>query len=452
MNVTRQGLAAVCWAVACAAGWAQQQQPVEGMPWQPIAELRTEVVYSAPTIWCGSPPGDATRLIVMSQGGTLRTVSITQGPGGSKVYTTLPTPFLTPVFGGMWRSMAFAPDYAQSGYFYIARADLASGVNGSQVVRYRRSATNPDVADPASATSVIQLPGTSGDHAVGSMHFGADGMLYIGLGDSGGLPQSLTQLAGKMLRIDPSRDDFPLDPLRNYGIPAGNPYPISTATNAPRPEIAVVGVRNPWRWSFDRETGRMWIGDVGGGLQEEVSVLGLPSQSSPATGVPNLGWPRFEGFVQNTTYTLAPRTVYRKPALVYQHLGMTNFDGRLANVNGRSITGGFVYRGNAIPSLRGNYLFADYVSQRAWASSAAQPWVAPRELTQQLARLRTGGLQGLGGVVSFGEDADGELYICTLGSLGVRKIVAAAVAPPPGLRAEPGVESVEEPEGGGVSR
>ncbi|HZW05561.1 MAG TPA: PQQ-dependent sugar dehydrogenase [Phycisphaerales bacterium] len=444
MNTMKRGMAAVCWAVACAAG-AAQQQPVEGMPWQPIAELRTDVVaIVGQAIWCGSPPGDATRLVVLSTNGPSRVLSITRGPSGDKVYTLLPTPFLPPTMSGMHRSMAFAPDFAQSGYFYLARADLANGINGSQIVRYRVSSTNRDIADTASATSVIQLPWTSGDHAVGSMHFGADGMLYIGVGDSAGQPQNLSALAGKMLRIDPSRDDFPLDPLRNYGIPPGNPFPISTATNAPRPEIAVVGVRNPWRWSFDRATARMWVADVGDGAYEEVSVLGLPSQSSPLTGVPNLGWPRFEGSAQHSNTLLAPWTVYRKPALVYRHSGMTNFDGRLVNVNGSSITGGFVYRGSAIPSLRGNYLFADYVARRIWASSAAQPWVAPRELTQQLSRLQDGTVYALGRIVSFGEDADGELYLCTFDGW-LQKIIPAPVAPPPGVRMEPTVESVAEP-------
>ncbi|HZW06157.1 MAG TPA: PQQ-dependent sugar dehydrogenase [Phycisphaerales bacterium] len=414
---------------------------LEGLPWQPIEDLRTQIMPGSygGVVWCGSPPADRTRLYVLS-GGLLRLIRITR-PGGDAappVYTALPN--AAAAVNGEVRSAAFAPDYAVSGHVYIA-------VNG-QIDRFQRSPVDPDVF-LAPPTRIINL-GTGGQHGTGSIHFGRDGMLYIGAGNSAGDPQNPRQLGGKMLRIDVTRDDFPSDPQRNYGIPADNPFPISTATNAPRPEIWHVGMRNPWRWSFDRATGDAWLADVGdtyegtdiiralaGGLGGggAVGTLGLP--------LLNFGYPRYDADVlRNPSTPLLAGTRLHKPNIVFPRSD-PHRDGRVRGFNGASNAGGVVYRGTAIPTLRGRYITADTVNNWALAFSAAMPYAAPINLTTQLARTTTGQTQPLNFVVALCEDADGEVYICEYGSGRIRKIVPAPLPPPPPLRAIHGDEPLD---------
>jgi glucose/arabinose dehydrogenase len=205
-------------------------------------------------------------------------------------------------------------------------------------------------------------------------------MLHIGLGDggSGGDPlnsgQRTNTLLGKILRIDV---DSPSGG-RPYGIPAGNPF----ATGAGRPEILHWGLRNPWRFSFDRERGDLWIGDVGQNKVEEVDF-----RPAGAPGA-NFGWNAFEG-TRSFGGTATGPTV--KPVAQYSH------------AKGCSVTGGFVYRGSKVPSLRGRYVFADWCSGRTWSMRAGPQPGDVREITRRLSR-------SLAGVTSFGEDAAGELY------------------------------------------
>ncbi|MGH7545040.1 MAG: PQQ-dependent sugar dehydrogenase [Gemmatimonadota bacterium] len=327
-------------------------------------------------VFVTSPPGDA-RLFSVQKSGVIRVIE----SGG-----LLPTPFLNlsgrVSTGGEQGllSLAFAPDYATSGEFYVDYTDVDSI---TRVVRYRVSA-DPNVADASSADTVLTVVQPFANHNGGLVAFGPDGMLYVGLGDggSGGDPegngQDTTTLLGSILRID-------VDGETTYAVPPDNP--LVDAPGA-RPEIWGYGLRNPWRFSFDRVSDDLYIADVGQGQWEEVNV-------EPAgSGGRNYGWNLMEGMhcFGAPTCNLAGMTL---PVLEYSH------------GEGCSVTGGYVYRGSEIPELQGRYFYGDFCSGfvRSFryvggAATVEQDW------TSQLGTI--------GSLSSFGEDASGELYITTL--------------------------------------
>jgi glucose/arabinose dehydrogenase len=276
--------------------------------------------------------------------------------------------------------IAFPSDYARSGLFYV---DYTVEGNNINVVQYRRSATNANLADPASARLVLRIDHHEfTNHNGGQLAFGPEGDLYIGVGDGGseGDPdnngQNTDTLLGKILRISPS-------PAGSYTIPAGNPF---AGQAGKRPEIWAYGLRNPWRFSFDRSTGDMIIGDVGQDLEEEVDFV--PARTGAGA---NYGWSIWEGDRRNKPGT-AQHAVF--PVLIARHSS-----GYCA------IIGGFVVRDRSLPSLFGRYLFGD--NCRAQIESAT------------LTRGHAAGVHATGlsvsGTSSFGQDADGHIYISSLG-------------------------------------
>jgi glucose/arabinose dehydrogenase len=283
--------------------------------------------------------------------------------------------------------LAFHPDYASNGRFFVYYTDLQAQ---ERVVEYRRSG-NPDRASPGSARLILRMADPFPNHNGGDVQFGPDGMLYIGTGDggSGGDPlgsgQSLDTLLGKILRIDVNRRSGGTP----YAIPPDNPF---VGRAGARPEIYVYGLRNPWRFSFDRQRRDLWIGDVGQGSWEEIDYR-------PAGRIAgsNFGWNAFEGRHPYPGGNAANgRTI--APVAEYSH------------AKGISVTGGYVYRGTAVPGLRGRYVFADYGSGRVWTMRAGPRPGPAREITGTL------GTQ-LGTVTSFGEDSAGELYVIANQSL-----------------------------------
>lgn len=275
-------------------------------------------------------------------------------------------------------SMALHPDFAENGTVFVNFTDVDGHTN---VARFTVDAANPDRLDPASEVTILKIEQPYSNHNGGLLLFGPDGFLYIGMGDGGstGDPenraQDLTDLLGKILRIDVNATDGSL-----YAVPSDNPY---VGKPDARPEIYVVGVRNPWRFSFDRETGDLVIGDVGQDSDEEVNFL----PAGEIAGA-NLGWSEMEGYTcfgggdcEMDRFTM--------PVATYTH----EF--------GCSITGGYVYRGRAIPGLVGKYLFADYCRGFLWIAepSGQESW----EVSDP---IETGLL-----VTSFAEGPDGELYI-----------------------------------------
>jgi glucose/arabinose dehydrogenase len=248
------------------------------------------------------------------------------------------------------------------------------------VARYQVSG-NADLADPASGFTLLTVPQPYSNHNGGMIAFGLDGYLYVGLGDGGsggdpeGTGQDRSDLLGSMLRLDVSGNGA-------YTIPPGNPY-LNTAYRA---ELWNWGLRNPWRFSFDRQTGDLYIADVGQNAWEEVNV-----QPAGSAGGENYGWNLMEG---THCYTRGcSQTGLTLPVLDYAHN------------QGCSVTGGYVYRGPAIPALVGHYLYADYCS--GWVRSFQY------QGGRAANRLDRPALKPGGNITSFGEDARGELYILT---------------------------------------
>ncbi|QOJ01516.1 MAG: PQQ-dependent sugar dehydrogenase [Phycisphaeraceae bacterium] len=299
--------------------------------------------------------------------------------------------------------LAFHPRYQENGKFYVYYTDSSAR---SVVEEYRVSAGNPDQADPASARLILRFSQPQENHNGGWIAFGPDGYLYIASGDGGGANDSgsghttgtgnaqdiTANWLGKMLRVDVDRDDFPADANRNYGVPSSNPFVGVTGDD----EIWSFGLRNPWRNSFDRLTGELWIADVGQDAWEEIN------REPAGVGGRNYGWRCMEGLVcTGLTGCTCNAVALTLPVHVYQHVS-----------NRCSVTGGYVYRGCAIPSLYGKYVFADYCTGEVWAMNTT---------TYEVVRLFTASF----GVTSFGEDAFGELWFTRQGGQ-LRKIVAAA--------------------------
>ncbi len=360
-------------AAACDAG-GSVQEPTDG----PVAVGLQEVAAGLNfPLYLTAPPGDS-RLFIVEKGGLIRIV---------KDGSLLPTPFLdlTPLVstGGEQGllGLAFDPAYATDGRFVVHYTD----VNGNTTVAtYRVSAGDPDQADPSSATVVLTAEQPFANHNGGQILFGPDGMLYIGLGDggSGGDPggrgQSLTDLLGDILRVDVASGT-------GYTVPADNPFVGRTDA---RPEVWSYGLRNPWRFTFDPATGDLYVADVGQNAWEEVDVV---TAADGAGRGANFGWNVTEGRHCYASAT-CDLSLYTLPLVEYSH------------DNGAcSITGGYVYRGAAIPALQGHYFYADY----------CQGWVRSFRLEngQAVDPHQWPTLAPGGAVPSFGQDAAGELYV-----------------------------------------
>ena len=274
--------------------------------------------------------------------------------------------------------LAFSPEYEETGQFFVTYNDT----HGATMVARFEVSSDPNLADPDSEQLLLRQSQPLPNHNGGHVAFGPDGYLYVGLGDGGGAGdpqeagQDLGTWLGTILRLEvaPHRDD--------YEVPPDNPF---VGTEGALPEIWAWGLRNPWRFSFDRETGDLWIGDVGQDRYEEVN---LEPASSP--GGVNYGWDLMEG-----PACFEPEDCEQEgltlPVLSYDR----------ESGWGRSVTGGYVYRGSALPDLIGTYIFGDYTSGMIFRAdrSAGGAWSAEELLSTDL------------GIVSFGEDEAGELYV-----------------------------------------
>ncbi len=325
-----------------------------------------------------APNDGSGRLFIVEQTGKIRIWN------GSSIVST---PFLdvhSLISGGGERgllSMALHPNFATNRTFYIYYTDTSGNLT---LARYQASAADPNVADTAGTVLLsIPHPGQS-NHNGGKLAFGPDGYLYLGTGDGGGAGdpnrngQNLNVLLGKMLRLD-------VDHGSPYAIPPTNPF---VGQSGKRGEIWASGLRNPWRYSFDRQTGDMWIGDVGQSAWEEVDV-------QPAgVGGQNYGWNIMEG---NVCYNASScnQTGLTLPVAVYGH-----------GSGDCAIIGGYRYRGANNPGLAGVYFYADNCSGRIWGlTQSGQGWTASAPFASGV------------GIRSFGEDASGELYVLGSGSV-----------------------------------
>lgn len=337
----------------------------------------------------------AKRIFVVEQGGTIRIIN------GSSFLTK---PFLNvtdSIIAGGERgllSLAFHPDYATNGYFFVWYNEKVNG--DVTLARFTRSSTSADTADPTSGVVLLQIPKRFSNHNGAKLNFGTDGYLYVGTGDggSGGDPdengQDSTSLLGKLLRIDVNNPNPPY-----YNIPADNPFANSTTV---RREIIGLGLRNPWRWSFDKQTGDLWLADVGQNLWEEVNMVPAAERLNK-----NFGWNCFEGTHSYSGCTIAANNVV--PVFEYAHDN---------NTGGFSITGGYIYRGTEFPQLQGYYLCADYVSANGWL-------IRPNGTGGYTTTLQK---NWPANITTFGEGSDGTLYAATM-SGSLYKIIGGDVLP-----------------------
>jgi glucose/arabinose dehydrogenase len=370
-------------AVACSRDSAPAGPPGPIALQDAFAGLR----FQAP-LQISQAPGED-RFFVVEKRGTIQAVS-----GG-----TTAAPFLdirsrvnsAPQEAGLL-GLAFHPRWTQNHQAFVnyTAFSAASPANLRTTISRFSSADGGQTLDPATEQVLLTIEQPFENHNGGGMVFGPDGFLYLGVGDGGsagdplGNAQDPSRILGKLLRID-------VDSGAPYGIPATNPF----AAGGGRPEVYAFGLRNPWRFSFDRATGALWLADVGQNDWEEVDVI-------VAGG--NYGWNRREG-----THCYPPGSpscsgAFVDPVAEYSH------------AEGASITGGFVYRGRALPQLAGQYVYGDFGSGRIWAIPAAGPFV-PALIGQGTA------------IASFGEDASGELYVAELSPGRISKLIAAPAVP-----------------------
>jgi glucose/arabinose dehydrogenase len=382
---------------------------------QPVASGLTQPVFVT------HAPSDPSRLYIVEQRGKIKIIrngqllatpliDITSLMGGSDAYTL--------EYGLL--GLAFDPDFRTNGYFYLNYTSGTSNLADTIIARFQADLANPDSAPLASRVQILRVPYTQKNHRAGWIGFGPDRMLYVPTGDGGETdPQNnasnLASLSGKVLRLDvrgpdstpgtPDDDDFPADANKNYHIPDDNPF-LSNPNAAP--EIWAYGLRNPWRCSFDRATGDFWIGDVGQSQREEIDRL--PAGTSGAF----LGWRCREGSLP-TNYSGCPATL--PPSILPVH--------EYGRDIGSAIIGGFMYRGCAIPELRGTYFLGDWTRKNfsfRYDGAATSAFLT-----------RTGEIGVANTFVSYGEDYFGELYVCgwaqAAGAGTVSKIVPL-LAPP----------------------
>jgi glucose/arabinose dehydrogenase len=396
------------WASAC--GRAHKSvigEPDPGAPFVCPASASTELTLR--TVATGltspllitSPPGDD-RLFIVQQPGQIAIVTLN---GNLR-----PTPFLDITDRVAYDrneqgllGLAFHPDYAHNGRFFIyyTAASSPAGPGATVVAEYQVS-SNPNVADPTSEVRLIEIAHGFPNHNGGMLAFGPhDHFLYVGTGDGGseGDPdfnaQNPARMLGKLLRIDVDRGT-------PYAVPPANPFASSAnGPDDPRPEVWAFGLRNPWRYSFDRASRDLWIGDVGQDTYEEIDM-----QPADSTGGENYGWNPMEArhcFNPPTGCIMLGKVL---PVSEYTHTG-----GKCA------VIGGYVYRGACLQAYQGQYFFGDYCTNQIWAflpNGANND--SPPELTSNIG-------PGISGLSSFGEDAHGELYVASLSSGTVYQIV-----------------------------
>jgi len=385
----------------------------------PVASAQSTNPLLMPIVQAEQPifvtdPGDG-RLFIVERAGFIR-IFANGGLQAVNAFLDIHTAVDATGEGGLL-SMAFDPSFASNRFVYVMYTRASSVTNvvlESVVARYTVQLADPNHVDLASAKELLVQPApaeagpggnTFTNHKGGQLQFGSDGMLYVGFGDGGSgndpgcRAQRRNLFYGKLLRIDPAGTGFGVGGV-GYGIPADNPFPTGADPNDPndfRPEIWALGLRNPWRFSFDRGTGDLWIGDVGQDAREEVDL-----QDANAAGGANYGWNPVEGKIAGPGPNVNcpayvkpmndPNADYTAPIFDYDHGG-----------GHRSITGGYVYRG-AVAGWQGRYLYADYITDQVfYLEKNGGSWEST-----EIPNL------GLVGPASFGEDANGELYVADI--------------------------------------
>ena len=396
-------------------------------PASPAAAQLASDLYTgglAAPLYAASPEGDD-RLFILEKGGR---VAVSGGPGQAAT-TYLQVPGVNPAAEGGLLGLAFAPDFATSGELYLNYTVTGSGGgNPLDTVIARVTVPDPaaDTAGGATPQTVLRFDQPFTNHNAGWIGFApgdAEGrFLYVPTGDGGSAndpmnnAQDPSSFLGKILRLDVAGgDDFPSDPLRNYAVPGDN----SGVDGPGLGEIVADGLRNPFRAAFDRQTGALYLGDVGQGEFEEIDVFdpALGAYDAGDVGGADYGWRLREGPIATPGVGGPTPPGYVDPLFSYAH-----GDAFLApDTNpGASVVGGYVYRGDLLgPAYEGRYFFADSTTSQVFSLDPADPFATVRDETDA---LFPGGLAPFG-IVSFGEDSDGELYVVALSQGQVFAIV-----------------------------
>ncbi|MFN8345285.1 MAG: PQQ-dependent sugar dehydrogenase [Spirosomataceae bacterium] len=357
---------------------SSSETPVEIDPnatWQ-ITDAFPALTFSSPVEM--KPAGDATnRLFVVEQRGLIKVFQNTSSVSQAETFLDISARVSSGGETGLL-GVAFHPNFRSNGQFFVNYTRQSNGQLQSVISRFQSDKT---VGDAASEEILLTFNQPYSNHNGGSILFGKDGYLYIATGDggSGGDPQNNAQnlgtLLGKILRIDVNAKENGLA----YAIPADNPF--KSTTNA-RPEIFAYGLRNPWKVTADRNTGKMWIADVGQNAREEIDILARGG---------NYGWKVAEGKNCYSPSNNCDRTGLIEPVLDYP------------TSEGKSITGGYVYRGARLSTIKGQYVYGDYVSGNIWALQYDE---TSKQATNKLLTVFP-----TGALTSFGEDEAGELYL-----------------------------------------
>lgn len=367
----------------------------------PSVAIHGQVIVSGlsgPMLYIAAP-GDPTKAYVIERDGRVKLIlnDVLQPTDVLDITGTVDTSGECGLLG-----IAFDPQYASNKFVYL-HYNAGSPIE-TRIVRYTMNAGGTLLGSPQQIFAFQQTSETN--HKGGAINFGADGFLYVMTGDGGGqndpnnFAQSGNSFLGKILRIDPSTDDFPGDPNQNYGIPLSNPW---VGVIGVKPEIWGFGLRNPFRWSVDPVTGGLLIADVGQGAFEEINF-------EPAgQGMRNYGWNMREGLHDSGNSGPAFSSPFKDPFLEFDH------------AYGRSVIGGFVYRGSALdPSLQGRYFFGDYITARIGSvpftlnSGEANPTSSNSIQTHSDSINVSLGANAISGPVSITPDANGEIIVCDL--------------------------------------
>ena len=336
-------------------------------------------------------PNDATnRNFVVAQRGKIHVFANQVDVKETKVFLDLESKVTAGGERGLL-GLAFHPNFKSNGYFYLNYTRNNPGLE-TVISRFTASKVSPDIADPGSEEILLTFKQPYSNHNGGKIAFGNDGFLYIGVGDggSGGDPQKHGQnrasLLGKILRIDVNKTSGAL----KYAIPRSNPYQGNS--QGFKEEIFAYGIRNPWRFSFDKSTGDLWVGDVGQNKTEEIDIVKNGG---------NYGWNSMEA-----------EDCFGKPDCDTKNMILPVWSYRQGPQTGNSVTGGHVYRGKTVKTLQGKYVYGDYVTGNIWVLSPA----GKGKYTNALL------VKHKGMISSFGEDSNNELYVCSYGDGKIYRI------------------------------
>ena len=359
--------------------------------------------YTAP-VGINQAPGDPNHFYVWEQVGLIFRVDATlpQKQTTALDLSAIPNKLVSGGEHGLL-GFAFSPNWQTNHTAYIFYSTPSAAAAGFSNILARVTSSDGGATFTIATDNLLKIDKPFENHNGGNLLFGPDGYLYLGIGDGGsgydpqGNGQNTTVLLAKMLRID-------VENQATYAIPPSNPFANDTGMN--RKEIFAWGMRNPWRWSFDRGTGDLWVGDVGQDRWEEIDKIKLGG---------NYGWSRYEGtHCTDGTTTCAPLPGALPPIIDYGHASTGDPD------PGNCVIGGYFYRGSAIPSLVGNYVFADYGVGEVWRLVYDMTGKPLREILAATGKA----------ISSFGEGLDGELYVVGVSDGTISKIVPAAAQPP----------------------